>query len=106
MANLFKNKIANKKIELEVGTVYAKPLPVSMMGWAQKLVGDSDNPAQQAVAFSMIAKAILVDENGNKLDDVEAMDPQELAGAFSVEDFTKLITEVMPKPQEGDDLGN
>ena len=106
MANLFKHSIQNKLIELSVGPVYAEPLPVSMMGWAQKLVGDSDNPTEQAVAFAMIAKAILVDENGDKLDDVEAMSSQDLAAAFSVEDFTKLITEIMPKPKEGDDLGN
>lgn len=106
MANLFTKKLNNKKVETSVGDFYVKPLPMSMLGWANKLSDLNTAPAEQAVAFAMVLKAVAVDADGNKLDDIEAMSANELAEAFPAEDLLSIVEAIMPAPQGATAAGN
>ena len=102
---LFQHKQENTKVELTIGTVWAKPLPMSMLHLADKLANKETKPAELAVTFALIMKAVLRDEDGKPLEDVDVMTADELADAFPVEDFTTLISAIMPS-KEVDDSGN
>ena len=101
MSNLFTKKPQNKKVELSIGTAFLKPLPMNLLPLAQKL-GDPDTTStEQSVAFAMILKEVLVDTYGERYSDVEAMTPEEIGSAFSLEDFTAILQSVMPEAPEG-----
>lgn len=97
MAKLFQNKIDNTKVELSIGTVYVKPLPMKLLSIAEKLGNEGTNAVEQVIAFAMIMKTVLVDEKGNELDDVKEMTAEELGDAFPVADFTILIQAILPQ---------
>ena len=105
MANLFNKTPDLKHIKTSVGDFYAKPLPMSMIGWATKLSDAEAKPEAQSLAFSMILKAIAVDAEGNPLEDVHNMSPEELSSAFPLEDLMAIVQVIMPSPEDND-LGN
>ena len=101
MANLFTKTPQNKHVELSIGTAFLKPLPMKLLPFAQKL-GNQDTPTtEQTIAFSMILKEVLVDNAGNRFEDVETMTPEEISDSFSLEDFTTILQAIMPEPDEG-----
>ena len=53
----------------------------------------------------MILKAIAVDAEGNPLEDVHNMSPEELSSAFPLEDLMAIVQVIMPSPEDND-LGN
>ena len=103
MANLFTKKPQLKHIELSIGDAYLKPLPMTLLSHASKLADQDVSAEQQAVSFSMILKAVLVDANGNEFDDLKDLTPDQVATAFSLEDFTAILTAIMP---DGAEEGN
>ena len=105
MANLFSKTPEFKHISTSVGDFYAKPLPMSMIGWATKLSDPDVKPMDQAVAFATILRAIAVDVDGNPLDDIQAMSAEDISAAFPLDDLMAIIQVIMPQPEEGD-LGN
>lgn len=102
MANLFQVKPQNTKVELSIGTAYLKPLPMSLLSVASTLGDKDSNSKEQAIAFAMIIKDVMVDEHGNPFDDLDSMGPEDIASAFSLDDFTHILTTLMPS---GDEVG-
>ena len=105
MANLFNKTQELKHVETTVGDFYAKPLPMSMIGWASKLSDPGVSPMEQSLAFSTILKAIAVDKDGAKLEDVQNMTAEDLSEAFPAEDLMKIVEAIMPS-QEAPEVGN
>ena len=105
MANLFNKTPELKHISTSVGDFYAKPLPMSMIGWATKLSDPDVKPMEQAVAFATILGAIAVDAEGKPLDDIQAMSAEDISAAFPLDDLMAIVNVIMPKPDEGE-LGN
>lgn len=102
MANLFTKTPENQKIELSIGTAFLKPLPMSLLSVASSLGNQDSNSKEQAIAFAMILKQVMVDADGMPFDDLSNMNAEEIAETFTLDDFTNILMVLMPA---GEDMG-
>ena len=104
MAKLFANKKTElKEVKLSFETVWMKEVSFKHVPMLEKLSDPSIDEIKKIVFFTQIMREVLVDKDGNKYEDLEAMTAEEVGDMFSIEDFGILIQAMMPPVKDGDD---
>ena len=104
MAKLFANKKKElKEVELSFETVYLKEISFRHIPALENVDNPSTDAVKKLTLFAGVIKEVLVDKDGNKWEDLQEMTPEEMGDMFSIDDFTKLIEAMLPRPVADED---